>query len=131
MKRTGSCACGAVKIEAAQDPISTFACWCKDCQKLTTGGAAHDAFYRSDDVSWSGEIKWHEVMPASGTPLARGFCPECGTPLLARSVSDRPVIVVRIGIFDDTSALAPQSTIWTSSAPPWAHIDPDLPNRER
>ena len=131
MNRTGSCACSAVTLEATADPISTFACWCKDCQKLTTGGAAHDAFFRSEDVSWSGPVKWHEVMPASGTPLARGFCAECGTPILARSTSDRPFVVVRIGIFDDTSALAPQQTIWTTSAPTWAHIDPGLPSRER
>jgi hypothetical protein len=130
MTRTGNCACGAVTLEASADPISTFACWCSDCQKLTTGGAAHDAFFRSEDVSWTGPVKWHEVMPASGTPLARGFCAECGTPILARSTADRPFVVVRIGIFGDTSGLAPQQTIWTGSAPPWAHIDPAIPSRE-
>jgi len=131
MTRTGSCARGATTLEASAAPISTFACWCKDCQKLTTGGAAHDAFYRAEDVSWSGPIKWHEVMPASGVALARGFCSECGTPMVARSAAERPFVVVRIGIFDDTSDLAPQQAIWTSSAPSWAHIDPAIPSRER
>lgn len=35
---TGGCACGAIRYEVTAEPIVTFNCHCRDCQK-TTGGA--------------------------------------------------------------------------------------------
>lgn len=34
------------------------------------------------------------------------------------------------GALDDPSWLKPSMTIWTASAQPWAHIDPDIPQFE-
>ena len=41
---TGGCACGAIRYEVTGEPIVTFNCHCRDCQK-TTGGAYTPVFY--------------------------------------------------------------------------------------
>lgn len=131
MSRTGSCQCGAVRIVTSTDPITTRACWCRDCQKLAAGGATHNAFFKTEDVAVEGEVRWHDVTADSGNMLARGFCPNCGTPLLVQSHARRHLIGVRIGAFEDTAQLGPRSLIWVDSAPSWAQLDPELPRTDR
>jgi len=131
MSLHGACRCGAVRIHAEGEPITTRACWCADCQAIAAGGPTHNVFFPSDAVTIDGAIRWHDVMPESGTPLARGFCPECGTPIASQSHARRHLITLRIGIFPDRDTLGPASVIWTDSAPPWACIDPALPLVER
>src|SRR5213596_1551536 len=41
---TGGCACGAIRYEVTAEPIVTFNCHCRDCQK-TTGGPYTPVFY--------------------------------------------------------------------------------------
>lgn len=131
MSRAGSCQCGAVRITALADPFVTRACWCRDCQRLSGGGATHNAFFKVEEVAIEGEVRWHDVRADSGNTLSRGFCPQCGNPLLARSNARPHFIGVRIGVFDDREGLGPKSVIWAASAPSWAHHDPDLPRSER
>ena len=131
MSRTGSCQCGAVRIIANAEPLTTRACWCRDCQKLTGGGATHNAFFKTEDVEVEGDVRWHEVLAESGNRLSRGFCPHCGSQLLVQSHARRHLIGVRIGAFDDNDDLGPKSMIWTESAPAWAYLDPDLPKVDR
>ena len=40
----GGCACGAIRYEVTAEPIVTFNCHCRDCQK-TTGGGYTPVFY--------------------------------------------------------------------------------------
>jgi len=131
MSLEGGCRCGGVRIRAEGAPIATRACWCTDCQAIAAGGPTNNVFFRSEDVTIDGEIRWHDVMPDSGVTLSRAFCPECGTPIAAQSHARRHLITLRIGIFPDREALAPASVIWTDSAPGWACIDPALPQVER
>jgi hypothetical protein len=131
MSLSGSCQCGAVRITTATDPITTRACWCRTCQKIAAGGPTHNAFFKTDDLTIDGEVRWHEVTADSGNTLSRGFCPACGTPLFARSSARTHLTVVRIGVFGDTADLGPASVIWTDSAPDWAMLDPALPTSER
>jgi hypothetical protein len=127
----GACQCGAVRIATDVAPLTIRACWCRDCQKLAGGGAIHNAFFKTEDVVIEGDVRWHDVVADSGNRLARGFCSGCGTPLLTQSHVRRHLIGVRVGVFDDTSELAPHLVIWTDSAPAWARIDPDLPTANR
>ena len=131
MIRTGSCQCGAVRISTSVEPITTRACWCHDCQKLAAGGPTHNALFKTEEVTVEGEVRWHDVLADSGNRLARGFCPQCGTPLLVQSHARRHLMGVRIGAFDDVTDLAPASLIWTEAAPRWAMLDPNLPKTDR
>ena len=35
---TGGCVCGAIRYECTAEPIMTFKCHCRDCQRVTGGG---------------------------------------------------------------------------------------------
>lgn len=131
MSLSGACQCGAVRVAVEADPIAVRECWCRDCQKLSGGGAMHNAFFKAEQVAVTGEVRWHDLVAASGNGLARGFCPTCGTPVLVQSHVRRHLMGVRVGIFDETDGLRPQSIIWTGSAPAWACLDPDLPHVEQ
>ena len=38
---TGGCACGAIRYECSAEPVLSFNCYCRDCQRAT--GSAHAA----------------------------------------------------------------------------------------
>ena len=57
----------------------------------------------------------------------RPFCPKCGSPLFSEAVPRPHLLIIRAGALDDPDLARPASTIWASSAPHWACLDPDLP----
>jgi hypothetical protein len=76
---SGGCQCGAVRYRATQFLDSSHICHCRMCQKAAGNyfaaliGVPRDAF------------EWTRGQPAlfkSSDPVTRGFCRECGTPLL-------------------------------------------------
>lgn len=125
---TGRCYCGAVKFQVDHLPIATRACWCRDCQYLSSGNASMNAIFKSEGFSVTGALAEHISVADSGNTMRRRFCPKCGTPLFSEAF-DRPhLIVVRVGALDDPEIGRPQSYIWTHSTPSWGLIDHDLPN---
>lgn len=130
MSLDGACYCGAVTVVASGEPVTVRSCWCRDCQKITGGGATHNVFFRTEDIVLTGEIRWHDAIADSGNPVARGFCPTCGTGIAVQSHVRRHLMGIRLGMFDQHGELAPRSIIWAASAPAWAHLDPALPSME-
>src|SRR5262249_8013158 len=73
---SGGCSCGAVRYEIAAEPIRTFQCQCRDCQKDTGSGhssvmvfprAAKRITRRPTEISRA---------PDNGAPKVRGvLCP--------------------------------------------------------
>jgi hypothetical protein len=127
---TGRCYCGAVRFSFAERPIAVRACWCRDCQYLSSGNASVNAIFRKDEFDLAGEVSRYVSTADSGSVMTRTFCPTCGTQLFSEA-NDRPhLIVVRTGALDDRELGGPASFIWTASAPSWARstIDASLPN---
>jgi hypothetical protein len=79
----GACLCGAVRIEIGAAPMAARMCWCRVCQALGGGSATVNVCFPADKVAIEGEVRWHESVADSGTPMRRGFCPSCGTPLFS------------------------------------------------
>ena len=127
MGYTGRCACGAVQIEVSDNAKGVRQCWCRHCQQLAAGNATTNAFFLAEAISTTGEIQWNSHKADSGNELHWGFCPKCGSQLLAYSTARPQFRVVRVGAIDRPHDLAPQAIIWTSEAPAWAKFDPDLP----
>jgi hypothetical protein len=121
------CLCGAVRVEIAAEPLAARMCWCRLCQYLGGGSATVNVCFPSDTVRTTGEVRWHESVADSGTPMRRGFCPTCGTPLFSVAESRPHLIFIRAGALDDPGLKAPEAIIWTSAAPGWACHDPGLP----
>lgn len=127
----GGCACGAVRYQAASDPVATRICLCRACQRLTGGLGTVLAFFATDTVTVEGQTADFASTADSGNILHRQFCPKCGTPLFSAAEVRPHLIGIRVGSLNDPSSVTPDSIIWTESAPAWAHLDPDLPHVPR
>jgi len=127
---SGGCFCGAVRFQCGQPPIAIRACWCRDCQYLSSGNASVNAIFRTESIEIAGQIIEYVSTADSGNIMRRGFCPKCGTPLFSASSNRPDFMVVGVGALDDPEIARPTSFIWTASAPGWGLIDRNLPNSE-
>lgn len=123
---TGGCLCGAIRY-AIKAPIGGLrACHCTHCQKNTGSGASVNAVVAGSDFALAqGTPKRFTTRADSGRTLVRYFCGDCGSPLYAHRETGTERIVVKAGTLDDSSGLKITAHIWTRSARPWSHIDPE------
>lgn len=128
---TGRCFCGAVQFHFNEMPVATRACWCRDCQYLSSGNASVNAIFRTESFEITGEVSGYVSTADSGRLMRRRFCPKCGTPLFSEALSEPEFVAVRAGALDDPAISRPQSFIWTASKPEWGLIEPRLSNCER
>jgi hypothetical protein len=112
---SGGCQCGAVRYHAAAFLDSSHICHCRMCQKAVGNffaaliGIPRDAF------------EWTRGQPAlfqSSDPVTRGFCRDCGTPLLY-DYSDSKHLNVTTGSLDNPAPFAPQMQFGTEARMPW------------
>src|SRR5690606_14671363 len=76
---TGGCQCGAVRYRIRSQPRSPMICHCRTCQRAVGGPfAALVAVPRTDYEPVRGAI----TVFKSSNAAQRGFCRECGTPLI-------------------------------------------------
>ncbi|PIE07173.1 MAG: hypothetical protein CSA74_08580 [Rhodobacterales bacterium] len=130
MKRTGHCACGAVRFETTAEPMAVGACHCTDCQKASGGGPNYVALIPRDAFRVTrGAAKAYVAKGGSGKDVRRWFCPDCGTPLWSEP-ADQPFYTVKLGAFDGQD-LVPAMHVFTASAPEWHPIDRSKPCFER
>lgn len=126
MRFTGGCACGAVKLAVARAPVATRQCWCRQCQRIASGGPTINATFRAQDVIITGRLATASFTAASGATVTQGFCASCGVHIHGQSSARPHLLSIRFGALDEGHGLAPTMAIWTSEAPPWALIDPAL-----
>ena len=61
----------------------------------------------------------------------RGFCPDCGSPIISY-VSEQPDIkFIKAGSLDDSSWLKIESNFWSDTANNWDPVDEKLPTFEK
>ncbi len=127
MKKTlidesASCACGAVTLSARGPVLSMLLCACLDCRKAS--GTAHSTvtIMQEKSVAISGETKGFARTANSGATITRHFCPQCGTPLFARSSRASELIMIATGIFDNPDWFAPNQLIFARSQLDWDHV---------
>ena len=128
---TGGCLCGAVRYAAKAAPITVRECWCRDCQYWASGSATVNIVFESDKVSFTGDLSQYDSKAASGNQMHRGFCTKCGTAVTSAADARPHLIIIRAGTLDDTSLVKPEMVIWTSSAPGWAVLTPNIPHFEK
>lgn len=130
--QAGGCQCGAVRYELAAEPITLYACHCRDCQRQTGSAFALSLVVpRAALRIVEGAPKaWERpgAHTASGTPASCVFCAECGSRLYNLPSLAPDLAVLKPGTLDDTSWLEPVGHIWTQSAQPWVEIPPHLVN---
>lgn len=128
MEYSGGCLCRAVRYTATEPPLVTRVCWCRTCQYIGAGSGTVNACFRTATFRIVGLLADLRGIADSGNVMHRRFCPECGTHLFSEAEVRPHLIFVRAGTLDDPERVKPDMTIWTSSAPSWACIDPGIPS---
>ncbi len=128
---TSGCACGAIRYECSAEPLLTWRCHCRDCQRYTGSDFICGVFVPTAAFTLTkGNPKYYVVKGGSGSSLHRGFCSDCGSPVIAKADAFPDFRGVPAASLDDPSGVKPAADIWTSSAQPWDYMDPALPKYE-
>ena len=92
----GSCLCGAVSFEVADELRPPDACHCSQCRRVS-GHYWASTNVRREALALSGEenVTWFR----SSESVRRGFCSTCGSALFWDPLG-KPVIAVAMGAFD-------------------------------
>jgi len=109
---TGGCLCGNVRITATGSPYRVGICHCLDCRKH------HGALFEASAVFAEESV---EVLGETGSYEGRHFCPNCGSPVFARTGDE---IEVNLGALDAPDQLTPTYESWTVRRESWL---PDFP----
>ncbi|HEY0033940.1 MAG TPA: GFA family protein [Devosia sp.] len=120
---TGGCQCGAVRYRVGVQPSNVHVCHCRMCQKAVGGPfAVICPVLKTDFAVTRGEIGWFH----SSALARRGFCRDCGTPLIF-DYPDFPDIGVLAGSFDQPDRVPPVVQYGIESRVHWWHGIEGLP----
>jgi len=127
MKRSieGGCACGAVRYRIESDPISMLKCHCRDCQRASGGGYSTFLGFHKDFVHVRGKPRFHRTKGESGQSVERGFCGDCGNPVISKVQRLPDFMLVQAASLDDPSMFNPSMELFVGSAWPWDVLHPD------
>lgn len=129
---TGGCACGSVRYECSAEPVMSAICYCRDCQRSSGGAFASVVLVPKAAFRMTkGEVKHHEITGDSGNKISRGFCSDCGSPILSLLFGSPALMAIKVGSLDDPTKFKPAASIYMASAPPWAPVLPDLPKFDK
>ena len=127
MIRKGGCLCGKVNYSFdSEGLISASHCHCTDCRKSTGSGKATIIMIQDSSLEINGEIKYFSVTGTDGAQVSRGFCKECGSPLISKIEGVDGVKLIKAGGLDDSSWLNIDSNFWGDSAESWSPIDSSI-----
>jgi hypothetical protein len=126
-KLHGGCACGAIKYEAAADPVTMLNCHCRHCQRASGSAYAAIVVFDKGAVTLSSEPKYHASTGISGNRVDRGFCPECGNPVSIKLEALPNILGIQAATLDDPALFKPAVDLFTASAQGWDQMHPDLP----
>jgi hypothetical protein len=123
----GGCACGEARYEITAEPVRSFQCQCRDCQRDTGSGHASVMVFPRAAMTVTGPVTEILRTADSGTDKLKGFCNACGSPLYNKPVAKPDLIGIYVGALDDPSAFRPENVLFASRGHAWDHLDPVLP----
>jgi hypothetical protein len=123
---TGGCQCGAVRYALLAMPDTPCICHCRMCQKQTGNyfGAFADIEKKHFEIT-RGEVAYFRSSDIGD----RGFCRDCGTPLVYQYKSGAR-FAVALGSLDDPARLKPVVQYGVESRMPWFSELATLPATE-
>ena len=128
-EQTGGCLCGKVSYLFNKDEvISAHHCHCIDCKKSTGSGKATILLIPNNSLKVKGSLKFFTVTGSAGSNVSRGFCEECGSPLISFVEENPDIKFIKAGSIDDSSWVTANSNFWSSTASPWSPADEKIHN---
>lgn len=107
---TGGCQCGAVRFRVVGELGHASICHCRMCQKAFGNYFAPLVDVRYEQLTWT---RGEPATYASSEVADRGFCRNCGTPLMF-AYRDYPEIALAICSFDRPEEIPVTSQHWFS-----------------
>jgi len=121
---TGGCLCGAIRYEARPTKSENWYCHCRMCQRWTGSVVATDAIVMKEEFKITkGEPRFFK----SSTYAERGFCADCGSPLVFRAIEE-DWLSIQTGTLDDPEAAPPSGHYGVEGRISWLKIADDLPH---
>lgn len=121
---TGGCACGAIRYESTTQPMLMLHCHCRDCQRSSGGPFSSFSIVTKDAFSLlQGSMRFHDSPSEAGGKTHRGFCQNCGSPIVVATDSQPQTVAIRTASFDDPSWFKQQMDVWISDAHPWDQMN--------
>ncbi|MEL6100050.1 MAG: GFA family protein [Pseudomonadota bacterium] len=118
----GSCCCGAVKFELADEPSMMGTCHCSRCRKA---GASAIVFIKKADLKWiAGKENVALFTPGAPYKYGRCFCKTCGSSL-GEILSDDESFPIAANALDDDLSLKNQFHEFVREKPSWYQICDD------
>ena len=125
-KWKGHCACGAIKYESTEEPSLSFYCQCRQCQRATGSGYAALFVVSKNSTTVTGAMKFYDQKADSGNIVNRGFCPNCGSPVMNTTTSYPDNLIFNVATLDDPGIFDPTTTACSEFSQSWDYIDPKL-----
>ena len=127
-----SCLCGALHATIADDaePM-TIICHCTDCQKRTGSPFGVMAYFTRELVTIEGQAREYSRPTDTGNVFTTGFCPECGSTLLARGSRFPDIIGIALGTIADPAFPAPARSVYEQSRHHWVIMPKVMPRHPR
>ena len=125
--QTGSCLCGKVHYNFLQAKvISSHHCNCSDCQKSTGSGKATIVMVPDAALDVEGNLKFFTVTGTADSHISRGFCSDCGSPVISFVEESSGIKFIKAGTLDDSSWASVASNFWGSSAANGSPADEEI-----
>jgi hypothetical protein len=129
---TGRCNCGAVTWRIDGAALAVAACHCTNCRAQSGAAFSVNIVAKSREVAVEGPIKtFEDKATASGKPVLRQFCGECGSPIQSVITANPAIVALKAGTADAPGDHAPTIHVWTQSKLPWIEIPTNVPSFAR
>ena len=112
---SGGCQCGAVRYHASSFFDSSHICHCRMCQKAVGSFFAALIGIPREAFQWT---RGEPALFRSSDPVTRGFCADCGTPLLYDYATNKHLNVTT-GSLDNPALFPPHVQFGKEARMPW------------
>ena len=129
-KKTGGCACGAVRYQLNSEPFDAGWCHCRTCQLTSGAPAMAFATVPTGDLVFTEGADAVKTRPSSSFGR-RQFCGDCGTPLTIQVNYQPETIDFPIATLDSPDAVPPGFHIFRASRIGWFETADSLPRHDR
>lgn len=106
-RRRARCSCGAVSLDLAGAPESTYLCACAACRRATGSAFGWRVRYTKAAARIDGTPRTYRRHGDSGRWVEQAFCATCGTTVFMTAEAMPDHLVVSAGCFDTVDDLAP------------------------
>lgn len=130
MERIAQCQCGSLRAIASGEPVRSYLCHCKACQRRTGTVVHAGAYFLKEQVRPEGPSKVYTRVANSGFAVHFHFCPNCGSSVYWVSDKQPDYLGVAVGCFADPTFPLPIRSVWEESKHPWLGLPLDIVHLE-